>query len=487
MTEDHWADPPAGYQQNTALSDHPSWPASPAAYQEAWARGPAGPTGRPDGPVAGPAGGPLPMTEDHWADPPAGYQQNTGLSDHPSWPASQETSSQEWPGGAAAARTGRHSRPATSHPGPYGGPHGGPAGAHGGPAGAHGGPAGAHRGRRGSSGLPRRTPLPAVHHDPHWRPAGPRQSAQGTPGEVLRQVMLAEPGGGERWQAGRHTALPRPGPGRAELLKITDSVRLAEQVLADAGEQAAEITRHASAHADAVRAAAEEQVAQRSREAAELLAAAERQAAQLLQQAALDAAAVREAAEREAAQLREAVATMSAELGTVASYVIEHLTLPASPLTRPARSRRTAPGAPPGAPAPPAATPAVPAQAPAPPAAKPARKPAARPARRREDAPAKPAARPRQYHAMRLTVSAVVALCLFAATAGATEIALHGFPFFVFRSAGTGATAATGLQENQGPGQPDAPGAHHSKAPAAHKSHHSKGHRKTHHHKTHHR
>jgi hypothetical protein len=38
-------------------------------------------------------------------------------------------------------------------------------------------------------------------------------------------------------------------------------------------------------------------------------------------------------------------------------------------------------------------------------------------------------------------------------------------PFFVFRANGAGASL-TGLKENQGPGQPDAPGAHH-RAPAA--------------------
>jgi hypothetical protein len=52
------------------------------------------------------------------------------------------------------------------------------------------------------------------------------------------------------------------------------------------------------------------------------------------------------------------------------------------------------------------------------------------------------------------------ALVLFALTAGTTEVALHGLKFFVFRSAGTGETSGSGLQENQGPGQADAPGVH---------------------------
>jgi hypothetical protein len=60
---------------------------------------------------------------------------------------------------------------------------------------------------------------------------------------------------------------------------------------------------------------------------------------------------------------------------------------------------------------------------------------------------------------MRVAAVASSALVLFAAAAGATEIYLHGFAFFVFRSVGTGETGrgAGGLQEDQGPGQPDAP------------------------------
>jgi hypothetical protein len=62
---------------------------------------------------------------------------------------------------------------------------------------------------------------------------------------------------------------------------------------------------------------------------------------------------------------------------------------------------------------------------------------------------------------MRLTSVAAAALVVCAAVAGSTEIGLHGFKFFVFRSAGTGATNGDGLQEDQGPGQPGAPGVHH--------------------------
>ena len=62
----------------------------------------------------------------------------------------------------------------------------------------------------------------------------------------------------------------------------------------------------------------------------------------------------------------------------------------------------------------------------------------------------------------------VAALCLglvlFGVVAGTTEIFLHGYSFFVFRSAGTGATLGNGPKEDQGPGQPDAPGTHHATA-----------------------
>ena len=72
----------------------------------------------------------------------------------------------------------------------------------------------------------------------------------------------------------------------------------------------------------------------------------------------------------------------------------------------------------------------------------------------------KPNARSRQYVTVRAMSIFTAALVLFALTAGASDVALHGFKFFVFRSAGVGETSGSGLQENQGPGQPDAVGAH---------------------------
>jgi hypothetical protein len=84
------------------------------------------------------------------------------------------------------------------------------------------------------------------------------------------------------------------------------------------------------------------------------------------------------------------------------------------------------------------------------PGTRPAPKPATGPARKLES-------RPRQLVAIRVAAVATAALFLFACIAGTTEVALHGFRFFVFRSAGTGETGPDGLQEDQGPGQPDAP------------------------------
>jgi len=79
--------------------------------------------------------------------------------------------------------------------------------------------------------------------------------------------------------------------------------------------------------------------------------------------------------------------------------------------------------------------------------------PAARPG-------AKPNGKSRQHAAVRVMTIFTAAMVVFALTAGASEVALHGFKFFVFRSTGVGETGPNGGQEDQGPGQPDAPGAH---------------------------
>jgi hypothetical protein len=63
-------------------------------------------------------------------------------------------------------------------------------------------------------------------------------------------------------------------------------------------------------------------------------------------------------------------------------------------------------------------------------------------------------------------MAALAIVTLAGVVTGAAEIAQHGLGFFVFRANGAGASV-TGLTEDQGPGQPNAPGAHHK---PAHKS-----------------
>jgi hypothetical protein len=82
----------------------------------------------------------------------------------------------------------------------------------------------------------------------------------------------------------------------------------------------------------------------------------------------------------------------------------------------------------------------------------PAAAPGARPAKK---APA--GGKGRQSNAFKFAAIATSALFLVPVVAGITEIHLHGFDFFVFRSIGAGETGPNGLTEDQGPGQPDAP------------------------------
>jgi hypothetical protein len=175
----------------------------------------------------------------------------------------------------------------------------------------------------------------------------------------------------------------------------------------------------------------------------------------------------RDAAEREIAELRATVLAMSDELRRVAAYVTEGLTSPGQPAVTPPRQAGPHPLT---APVKPLAGPD--AEPSAEPAGCPASKPGAGPGAKRRARPAtKPAGKPgtsakgRQVSAMHKMVAAFVAVSVVGVVAGSAEIALHGIPFFTFRANGAGASL-TGLKENQGPGQPDAPGAHH-KAPAA--------------------
>jgi hypothetical protein len=176
-------------------------------------------------------------------------------------------------------------------------------------------------------------------------------------------------------------------PSTLALEGTDDAALIAQQMVLDAGAQAARLRQRASVHTAAI------------------CETAEREAAMVCRQASLQAAAIREAAERDAEQLRATVMKLLAE--------------PASqPEVMPVPMR--------------------------------AAEPATRLARR-------PQGPPRQLVAVRVAAAATAALSLFALAAGTTEVALHGFAFFVFRSAGTGETGSGGLQEDQGPGQPDAP------------------------------
>lgn len=202
--------------------------------------------------------------------------------------------------------------------------------------------------------------------------------------------------------------------------------------------------------------------------ASRMLSDAERQAEQIRQQAAAQASAMREAAEMEAAQVRTAVQSMQTELNKFAARISNTLpnpALPRVPAANPAiRRPPTGPNARPDTG--PMGRPAGRTTAPqggrtvAPLAARTAAPPAARTVVRPTPGQAgKKAAsgQGRQRAAMRFAVIATSGLFLVAVAAGAIEIHLHGFDFFVFRSIGAGETGPNGLTEDQGPGQPDAP------------------------------
>jgi len=240
------------------------------------------------------------------------------------------------------------------------------------------------------------------------------------------------------------------------------SVELATWIISEANQQATEI-RH-EARDDAATARAD----------------AKQEADRLVQQAADQAAATLAAAELQAAKIRAGILKLSADLGGVATNFTEDLLTPAKPATKPAADPPAKLRA--QAAAPPMTEPAAPSAAePAArlatkPATKPAARSAAKPATRSVAAPAtKPGVSPRrtkpqaqasgkaknrQVSAARKVTAALVALTVAGIATGATEVVLHGPAFFVFRANGSGASQ-TGLEEDQGPGQRNAPGAHH--------------------------
>jgi hypothetical protein len=179
---------------------------------------------------------------------------------------------------------------------------------------------------------------------------------------------------------------------------------IAQWIVLDAGAQAARLRREASAQTETI------------------CLAAEREAERIRQQAAAQATAIRQAAEREAARLQAIALRLSA-----------------------------------------ASAGAVPGDGVAVKIVTPSTRPVAQPVTR-----TRPDTRGRQARAMRKAVAALVVLSLTGVTVGAVEIELHGFSFFLFRNTGAGAGNSRDLDENQGPGQPDAPKPHHrAAAPAA--------------------
>jgi len=176
--------------------------------------------------------------------------------------------------------------------------------------------------------------------------------------------------------------------------------------------------------------------------------AAEREAADVRRQASAQSAAIREAAEREAVELRAAVMAMSADLDLMASYI-------------------TAPDAR-------AASPAMPVTVPGRPRIRPAR-PGTGPVRRTE----KPA-RSRQYRTMRFYSGTIATLVVLAVATGAYQLATRGYTFFVFRSAGTGATEGSAVFPGIIPTPKPSPAHHHPTTGAAH--HGARGAHHRHHH-----
>jgi hypothetical protein len=483
--EDGWLGPPAPDPGDGGKRGRPRHHGGPGRYTDSF-----GPDGEPDWRDGGEPAAPTPAYND-WVPRPARQPAGRGAPvpaqrdwphtpDHPSWPNTAIPDHPSWP----------------STPG---------------------GPL-----------RPRREPAHALHHDTGWQAAPPMAPASGVRvatgpqrqrqaqqwaepavaadpgsqtyydlalGDSRIQMVLTEPpptapGWGPGPQTGEMLVLPPQHPGQyappagwdAEQYRIADSVRLAERTLADADSEADAIRHDAAIRAAAIREAAEQEAAQTrdeaSADAVAVREAAEREIADLKQAAERQATAVREAAEQEAADLRASLLAMSAELTRVAGYVTENLAtplaLPVSPApARPSPVKRvpaTAPDAAPEAAAPvaepPTRTTTRPGTKPGARPARPATKPATRPAKKPAARPAsQPTPKGRQLGAMRKMAAALVVALLVGIISGATEIAMHGFSFFMFRNAGAGAGNSQDLDENQGPGQRDAPGTHHHKAP----------------------
>jgi hypothetical protein len=238
-----------------------------------------------------------------------------------------------------------------------------------------------------------------------------------------------------------------------------NSVSMAARILSVADYEAASITQQASLQAAMV-------TRRVAYEATGIREAAQREADDIVQRASLQAAAVREAAEIEADEVRMAVTSMQTELSELAErirHTLPHPALPpdAPPAGRPAARPAIGPSThpPTGPKARPRTGPGerLPGKPGARAAGKPGPRAAGKPGTQGGQRPT--SGQGRQGAAMRFAVIATAALFLVAVAAGVMEIHLHGWKFFIFRSVGTGETGRGpgGLQENQGPGQPDAP------------------------------
>ena len=304
----------------------------------------------------------------------------------------------------------------------------------------------------------RRQPYPGPADPGGW--AGPGQLVPATPAG-FGDAPLNRPGPAPLPRHSRTSppsfapAYGRAAEARAEDLEPTDALRVASLLLAEAEAEAVRIRAEATAFRE---------------------------------RATTQAVSVREAAEREAEKLRASLHALSAELNEVAAFVTRKLEVPAESW---ASTQADAAGPESWSQAMPA-TPARTAAADRLRAVPPVSEPKARTATKPDDAPsrerrtrrhtspgsapktspaAKPGQRPRQLRAARIVVAAFIGLSFLSVATGTAEIFLHGFPFFAFRSAGTGSTPSNGRQEDQGPGQPDAPGARHHTAPRHHQDH----------------
>jgi hypothetical protein len=211
--------------------------------------------------------------------------------------------------------------------------------------------------------------------------------------------------------------------------------------------QAPQVEQEAHDYAAAIRGAAE-------REAAAIARDATNRADAITRQATEQAAAIRQAAEREAADLRARLDSMSGELGRVAAYVTQNLSIPPGSAPRPAEET-TGPAAKAAVATtrpPPAARPAgaVATTRPPPTARPPGAVTTTRPAPARQTG-AKPAGR--QAKVMRRMAAAFAVVSVIGAVSGTTELLMHGGPFFILRANGAGA-GETGPKE---PANPELP------------------------------